>query len=197
MKKLRNKFIKNLRYIFLIGVSALGLMAIIGTGGGSGGDGDGDGDGDSCAGPVPCLTVNFGNTAYIFEDQLGNLVAVLSDGAIVGVGFFWDDGQKFIPIGLAGSVTDCRNGELTEGAKDLNGDFIPDPGEEFASVSGNVNICNRTLTVSNLVLDGIPQQDIVATFFVEFPLSLSGALQIDREPPIKFLQKVMERMSVE
>jgi hypothetical protein len=37
MKKLRNKFIKNLRYLFLIGVSALGLIAIIGTSGG--GDG--------------------------------------------------------------------------------------------------------------------------------------------------------------
>jgi hypothetical protein len=171
------------------------LIAIIGTSGG----GDGDGDGDPCTGPVPCLTVNSGNNFYLFEDQSGDPVAVLSDGAIVGVGFFWFDGQGTFPIGLAGPVTGCRNGELTEGAKDLNGDFIPDPGEEFASVSGNVNICNETLTVSNLVLDGIPQQDVVATYFGKFPLpfSLSGAPQMDRKPPIKFLQKVMERMSVE
>jgi hypothetical protein len=36
MKKLRNKFIKNLRYLFLIGISALGLMTIIATGGDDG-----------------------------------------------------------------------------------------------------------------------------------------------------------------
>jgi hypothetical protein len=193
MMKKGNEILKILRYICLACVIAIGFMTIIGTGGG----GDSDDGGDSCDGPVPCLTVNFGNTAYIFEDQSGGLVAVLSDGALVGVGFYWYDGQQTFPIGLAGQVTDCRNGELTEGAKDLNEDFIPDPGEEFASVSGNVNICNETLTVSNLVLDGIPQQDIVATYFANFPLSLSGALPIDREPPIEFLQKVMERMSVE
>jgi len=37
MKKARDRFIKNLRYFCLIGVIALGLMTIIGTGGGGGG----------------------------------------------------------------------------------------------------------------------------------------------------------------
>ena len=39
MKKARNGFIRNLHYLCLIGVIALGLMAIVGTGGGGGGDG--------------------------------------------------------------------------------------------------------------------------------------------------------------
>ena len=37
MKKVRNEFIKSLYYLCLIGVIALGLMTIIGTGGGGGG----------------------------------------------------------------------------------------------------------------------------------------------------------------
>jgi len=39
MKKSRNGFVKNLHYICLIGVIALGLMTIVGTGGGGGGGG--------------------------------------------------------------------------------------------------------------------------------------------------------------
>jgi len=39
MKKVRNGFIKNLRHLCLIGVIALGLMTIVGTGG-NGDDGD-------------------------------------------------------------------------------------------------------------------------------------------------------------
>ena len=37
MKKVRNGFIKNLRYLCLICILALGLMTIVGTGGGGGG----------------------------------------------------------------------------------------------------------------------------------------------------------------
>ncbi len=40
MNKVKNGFTNNLRYIFLFGVIAFGLIAIVGTGGG---DGDGDG----------------------------------------------------------------------------------------------------------------------------------------------------------
>jgi len=40
MKKARNWFIKNVHYLCLIGVVALGLMTIIGTGGGGGGGSD-------------------------------------------------------------------------------------------------------------------------------------------------------------
>ena len=42
MKKTRGMFTKNLRYFCLIGLIALGLMTIVGTGGGGGGDGDAD-----------------------------------------------------------------------------------------------------------------------------------------------------------
>lgn len=44
MKKVRNGFIKNLRYICLISVIVFGLMTIVGTGGGGGGGG-GDNNG--------------------------------------------------------------------------------------------------------------------------------------------------------
>jgi ketosteroid isomerase-like protein len=149
-----------------------------------------------CAGPVPCLTQNFGNTFYIFEDQWGNAVVVISDGVIAGVAGIWDFEGPIFTIGLAGPVTGCRDAVLDTGFVDLNGDGDIDPGEE-RSVSGDVNICNETLTVSNLVFNSIPQQDIVGTYIGSGEFSLSGALQIDGKPPIKFLQKVMERMSVE
>ena len=42
MKKSRNGFIKNLRYLCLIGVIVLGLMTIVATGGSGGGGGDGE-----------------------------------------------------------------------------------------------------------------------------------------------------------
>ena len=45
MKRLRNKFSKRVRYLSLLCVCVIGLMAIIGTGGGGGGGGDGGGDG--------------------------------------------------------------------------------------------------------------------------------------------------------
>ena len=38
MKKLKNGFVKNLHYICVIGVIAIGLLTIVGTGGG--GDGN-------------------------------------------------------------------------------------------------------------------------------------------------------------
>ena len=45
MKKVRNGFIQNLRYLCLIGFIALGLMTIVGTGGGGGGGGGSAADG--------------------------------------------------------------------------------------------------------------------------------------------------------
>jgi hypothetical protein len=47
MKKARNGFIKNLRYMCLIGVIALGLMTIVGSNGGDGGGDGGGGGGDN------------------------------------------------------------------------------------------------------------------------------------------------------
>ena len=47
MKKARNGFVKSLKYLGLIGVFALGLMTIIGTGGGEGGGDAGGNNGGS------------------------------------------------------------------------------------------------------------------------------------------------------
>jgi len=40
MKKPANMFVKNLRYLCLVGVIAIGLMTVVGTGGGGGGGGE-------------------------------------------------------------------------------------------------------------------------------------------------------------
>jgi hypothetical protein len=47
MKKARNGFIKNLHYLCLTGVIALGLMTIIASSGGSNGSNGGDGSEDN------------------------------------------------------------------------------------------------------------------------------------------------------
>lgn len=47
MKRARNRFVKNLRYLCLVGVITLGLISIVGSNGGGGGGGGGGGDGDS------------------------------------------------------------------------------------------------------------------------------------------------------
>lgn len=43
MKRARNRFVKNLRYLCLVGVITLGLISIVGSNGGGGGGGDGGG----------------------------------------------------------------------------------------------------------------------------------------------------------
>ena len=46
MMKARNEFIKNLRYLCLVGIIALGLITIVGSNGGDGGGDGGGNDGD-------------------------------------------------------------------------------------------------------------------------------------------------------
>jgi cysteinyl-tRNA synthetase len=50
MEKSRNGFIKSLRYLCVIGVFTVGLMAIVASGGGGGGSGDGAGNGGGTQG---------------------------------------------------------------------------------------------------------------------------------------------------
>jgi hypothetical protein len=181
MKKLRNKFIKNLRYLFLIGVSALGLMAIIGTGGGGGGDGD------PCAGPVPCLTTDWGDTSRVFIDSDGSPILVLSDGTVFAAAGVNDDGHL---ISLGGTVTDCYNGVISLAIIDLNDDGIPQDSEVF-DASGNAKICGSTLTGTNLVIDGVPENDVVATY------SGTASVHIASEVPPEFLFETMDKLNSE
>lgn len=95
MKKVRNGFIKNFRYLCLIGVIALGLMTIVGTGGGggggdSGGGGGGDGDDDQLTTGLVLGKVRNGETSEFISG------AVVSAGGISdttdAVGTYWLEG---------------------------------------------------------------------------------------------------------
>ena len=188
MKKSRNGFIKNLRYLCLVGVIALGLMTIVATGGGGGGGG-----GDPCAGPVPCLTQDWGLTFYEFQEPGGSPLLVTSDGNIHAEAFFNDDGDI---IGVGGYVSDCYNGDIEEGAIDY---YPPDGNIDywFTSISGNVNICNTTLRISNIVIEGTPEADIAATYVGSGTLSVSEAIQIDRGLTTKLMHELVKRLSIE
>ena len=173
-------------YLFTILIAALALV-IPACGGSSGGGGGGGG----CN--VPCLTNDWGTKYYEFEDQQGNPVIVLSDGNVHAEAGFNDDGDL---IAVGGIVSDCYNGDIDEGAIDYN---PPDGNIDywFTSISGNVNISNKTLTISNLVIEGTPEADIVATCVGSGIYGVSKEIQIDRKIPIEILFEILDKMSSE
>ncbi len=75
MKKAKTMFIKNLRYLCLVGVIALGLMTIVGTGGG-----DGDGGGASSEITYTGLTTQ----ATISESNAEDLLIGAYEGGRIG-----------------------------------------------------------------------------------------------------------------
>ncbi len=189
MKKLRNLLMKNFHYLCIVSVIALGLMTIVGTGGGDGGNGGGDII-DSCDGPVPCLTTNWNGEYYEFKETDGSLIIATSEGDIFAGAGFTDEGYI---IALAGTTTDCYNGIITEGAYDYDLDGIVD--HWFTSVSGNVNICDRTLRISNYVIEGVTQDNIVATYQGIYASLKNGEIQTDINPEI--LQQILDKMNNE
>jgi len=157
--------------------------------GGCGGDGDGGGGG-GCN--VPCLTQDWGNKYYEFEDQQGNPIIVISYGDVHAEAGFNDVGDL---IAFGGFVSDCNNGDIDNGGldTDLNGtiDYW------FTSISGNVNISNKTLTISNLVIEGTPEADIVATCVGSGIAAVSMEIQIDRKIQTEILFEILDKMSSE
>ena len=137
--------------LFLI----LTIFVAIGCNSGGGGGGGG---GDSCDGPVPCMTTDWGDTFYEFDDD-GDSIVVTSDGEVFGGAGPTDDG--FI-LGIGGEVVDCYKGNITVGGIDFNLDGIVD--EWFDTASGNVKICDTELKVTNLLLDGVPYENTVADY---------------------------------
>ena len=118
---------KNGKFLTMIILLAFSLPF---TYGGCSGGGGGDGGGDPCAGPIPCLTENWGNTFYEFVDQLGDPAIVLSDGVVVGFGgIYYDPGGDPYPIAIVGPVISCRDGDMIDGAIDWNLNGEVDPGE--------------------------------------------------------------------
>ena len=145
--------------------------------------------GDSCDGPVPCLTVDWGDTFYEFVDADGEMVLILSDGEIFGGAGVTDDGFFW---GLGGEVVDCNDGNIIVGGLDFNLDGIVD--FWFDTASGNVNICDKKLKVTNLILDGDPWDDIVATY-VGIAASIAQESQHDSEHAI--ISETLDRLREE
>ena len=137
---------KNGKFLTMIILLAFSLPF---TYGGWSGGGDGGGSaGDACAGPVPCLTEDFGDTFYEFVDQLGDPSLVISDGTIVVFGgIYYDPGDDPYPVVLGGPVISCHDGDLIEGAIDWNWNGIIDDGEWLNPMDGGLNICNETLSM--------------------------------------------------
>ena len=147
---------------------------------------------DPCAGPVPCLTEDWGNTYYQFIDQYDNPILVMSDGAYSdGVGIIYPDGVTPYPCLLGGPVVDCHNGTLSYGGIDWDWSGTIDPDEWLTSVQGNVNICVKTLKVTNLVLDGVPFENVTATYVT------SGTLTVQSTFLQEFIIQVEEQETQE
>jgi hypothetical protein len=184
-----------LRYLCISCVIVVGFISIIGTGGG--GDDGGGGGGDPCVGPVPCLTQDWGGTFYEFQDPNGSPIIITSGGNVYALVGYSDESDA---VGLGGDVIDCYNGDISEGAIDYN---PPDGNVDdwFTSVSGNVNICNTTLRISNLVIEGTPEPDIVATYCgvcADMATSLkSNENQTGRKIPPEILFEILDKMSSE
>jgi hypothetical protein len=174
--------------VFLaIATTLIGIGCISGCGGGGGGGGGG-GDCD-----IPCLTNDWGSKYYEFEDQQGNPIIVISYGDVHAEAGFNDDGDL---IAFGGFVSDCYNGDIDEGAIDYN---PPDGNIDywFTSISGNVNISNKTLTISNLVIEGTPEADTVATCVGSGIAAISMEIQIDRKIQTEILFEILDKMSSE
>jgi hypothetical protein len=119
----------------------------------------GGGGGNSCDGPVPCLTSDWGDTMYEFEEDDGNPIVIGSDGLAFGGAGVTDDG--FI-MALGGEVVGCYTGNILVGGMDYNLDGTVD--EWFDTASGNVKICDTELKITNLILNGVPNENIVAEY---------------------------------
>jgi len=151
--------------------------------------GGGGGGGNSCDGPVPCLTEDWGDTLYEYIDSDGEPVFIGSDGEFFGGAGVTDDG--FL-MALGGEVDDCNDGIVTVAALDFNLDGVAD--FWFDTASGNVNICDKKLKVTNLILDGEHWDDIVATY-VGIAASVAQESQHDSEHAI--ISETLDRLREE
>jgi len=180
---------KGIKLIAVICVGVFGMLFFVACGG----DGNGDDDSDPCTGPVPCLTQNWGDTYYQFNESNGNPIVVVSDGNVFGGAGPDEEGSI---IGLGGVVVDCYNGNITTGGVDRN---PPDGNIDymFTSVSGKVNICNTTLRVTNLVIEGTREPDTVATYVGVAQTSENNGDQTDRKAQQEILFEILNKMSSE
>jgi len=150
-------------------------FALIGCSGGGGGGGSKD----KCDGPVPCLDKNWGDQYAVFYDDDVPIV-LLADGEFVAVSGPVEEKGEIVFVALGGPASNCYNAILNEGAVDEDLDGIID--YWFDSVSGNLKVCKRKLSVYNIVIEGESQTNVTATF--DSMASLSASNHLSTETPI-------------
>lgn len=149
---------RNSKLVFLL-FFIVGAIIFIGCTNDSGGDGKRE----ECDGPVPCLTNDWGDMNYEFREMDGSPVIVISYGDVFGVGGDTEEGYIY---GLAGPTKSCYDGTITDGGLDYNRDGVVD--YWLKSASGNLNICDITLHLTDLVIEGEQKSNVTATYFGSF-----------------------------
>ena len=151
----------------------------------------------SCDGPVPCLTEKWGEIIAEFPYYRGevavfyegdNLILLMGDGEGFGVGGEQVIDGKKVTVGLGGEVTNCYNGTITDGGIDYDLDGLVD--YTFTSASAFVRVCDKTLTIYNIVVEGEAHDDVVATFDSMASLSASNHLSTDAPISAENVEKV-------
>ena len=91
-----------------------------------------------------------------------------------------EDEGEIVLVALGGPASNCYNAKLNEGAVDEDLDGTID--YWFTSVSGNLKVCKRKLSVKNIVIEGEAEEDVTATF--DSMASLSASNHLSTETPI-------------
>ena len=156
-------------------------------------DSGGGGGKNKCAGPVPCLAQNWGNQYALFNNGEDPIVLV-SNGKTLGVaGLFEVEGEMVI-VGLEGPVSNCYNGNLNLGGVDDDLDGTID--YWFTSATGRLRVCDKTLKIYNIVIEGEDEDDVVAKFDSMASLSASNHLSTDAPISTENVEKIKIRIKL-
>ena len=188
----RNSNMKQAKFLSVIMLLAFSLPFTYG-GCSNGGGGD---DGNACAGLVPCLMVDFGDTIYEFVDQPGDPAIILSDGIDVGFGgIYYDPQGDPYPIAIIGPAISCHDGDLLIGAIDWNLNGEVDDGEWLDPMDGELTICNQILSVYDLFLLGDSWHYHEWTYIGSSTLNAGIMAQEKTEFPTDLLRKLIQVLS--
>jgi hypothetical protein len=146
MKKLRNLFVKNVHYLCIISVIALGLITIVGSNGGGGGGGGGGSTDFTVGGTVSGLT----GTGFVLQNNAGDDLSISSDGTFTFSTAISDGDTFHVTVISGANVTD-----VTVTVTDTNVIEITDDIDIATTwLSGNVYLIrkydfyvNATLTI--------------------------------------------------
>lgn len=110
---------------------------------------------NQCIGDTPMLNQNWGEVYYIFDRPGGGYIFAGSWGNVFAGCTEYGNGEI---ICVAGPVIDCIDGYIEIGGTD---------NYDFTSISGDVSLCNNTLTIENIIVEGQPYPNITGTFHGE------------------------------